>query len=104
MIEQFTDQDNCLSESYGLSNPQLIDLLMTMLEYNPIMRPTAAHLLSCNVFDSIRNKDLESSIEHMGDNVSIDFDQDKAVPLAEDLNVWRKQEFVVEKRTLSKYR
>ena len=59
MTETFGDQPNNLQSQFELTDPQLVSLLGMMLEYNPVLRPTAKQLISCPIFDKIRNLNLE---------------------------------------------
>ena len=45
-----------LRGKFSKSDPQMIDLLMQMLELNPYFRPSAKRLMKHKVFDSVRNE------------------------------------------------
>ena len=45
-------------------NPELMSIMMQMLEINPYFRPTARQLLKNKIFDSVRIKENEVCANH----------------------------------------
>ena len=49
-----------LSEKFNLSNNDLVEILSSMLEYNPKFRPSASQILKNKIFDCIRVQENEA--------------------------------------------
>ena len=44
---------------FGKTSENLVELLKSMLTYNPAFRPTVSECLKSEVFDSVRNTKIE---------------------------------------------
>ena len=61
-----------LRKLFPKTRSDLLDILEKMLEFNPMLRPTAGELLKESIFDSIREKENESVAPH---KISLSFDK-----------------------------
>ena len=85
-----------MQQRFAKSNPQLVQLLECMLEYNPVYRPSAAELVKLPLFDALRLPKSESYAMHQSkDPVDLRFvDDDKSLQLKfNDLESWRTVSF-----------
>ena len=56
-------RDGILDELFEGAPEELVDLLKSMLTYNPVFRPPAQVLLGHRAFDGIRAKSVEYTLE-----------------------------------------
>ena len=53
-----------LQVKFKESDPELVELLSMMLEFNPQFRPTANHLIKLPLFDICRIEESEAQAKH----------------------------------------
>lgn len=95
------------AECYPHTDPELVQLLELMLEYNPAFRPSAAHLLKMPIFDDIRVKDLERWAQRTRKIIKpIDFDRvgDATSSHPNDIDEWRNVNYQRNHKTIEHYR
>ena len=56
MVKGADKPPSCLNDIFPNVSPGLIDILESMLQFNPYFRPTVKELIKHYVFDSIRTK------------------------------------------------
>ena len=59
IVEKYKDKHKPLSHKFAKSSPQLLEILQSMLQFNPEKRLRASQLLKNEIFDSIRIKENE---------------------------------------------
>ena len=53
-MKELQDSNSSLAEIFGKTSPGLLEVLESMLHFNPHFRPTASQLLRHEIFDGIR--------------------------------------------------
>jgi serine/threonine protein kinase len=57
--KSISSAEQSIPELFNKTNPELLDLLMRMLTFNPYLRPAAKDLLKSPIFEGIRSTELE---------------------------------------------
>ena len=66
------DEKDYFKKRFFHTSPELIHILESMLQFNPVLRPTAKELLKNPIFDKMRVSENELSSPH---KIVIDIDQ-----------------------------
>ena len=77
-VNNLTKNSKCqidLDKIFPDIDPILIEMLKSMLQVNPYMRPCASELLKHPIFDSMRFKDLEKGCGQNKVELEVDSDQ-----------------------------
>lgn len=77
-----------LADRFPQSDKQLVSLLESMLEYNPVYRPSAYRLISLPIFDDIRRPPLEHWHEKFADRLEMCAEDCEQIQ-EHDLDKWR---------------
>ena len=73
-----------LRELFSKTEPDLLEILDSMLEYNPHFRPSAEQLLEHKFFDEVRNSQVETKAPY---KIKLCFDRNEAKYNYEDESI-----------------